>query len=321
MKNLFVTCFSLLLLASACSTDFEVNAPYEEKTVVYCLLDGDSAFQTARITRTFLTETNALDAAQDSSKSEYAPNEIQVRLRPTSGSTLNLERQVFTGKAIDGDFYAPNQIIYRNANSTTLNASANYTLQVIKNEAVIAESEPVSLVQNFTPELTTVAIQLRRNEVRFTPTHPFRSGTGTIKLYANFTVKETFLDNRPEEIHQFRWDISADQDVAAGGRAAFEGGSLVGILNSAFDTNNTRNNFIDKREISSITLTVVAASPEFRNYLLVRNNASAFTQTKPIYTNVKNGLGLVASRRTKRLNLRLANSIMLELGKGFKYTH
>ena len=56
----------------------DLNAPYEERTLAFCLLDPNADEQWVRVNRTWLGEGNNLEFAQVADSSEYAPGEVSV---------------------------------------------------------------------------------------------------------------------------------------------------------------------------------------------------------------------------------------------------
>ncbi len=73
--------FLIALFASlmACDNEIDLNADYEDTTVVFGLLNANADTQFVRITRTFLEDgQSAIDLAQDANRLFY--NNIDVKL-------------------------------------------------------------------------------------------------------------------------------------------------------------------------------------------------------------------------------------------------
>lgn len=68
----------LALVNTGCSTEVELNAPYEERTLAFCLLDPGADEQWVRVNRTWLGEGNNLEIATVRDSSEYGPGEVTV---------------------------------------------------------------------------------------------------------------------------------------------------------------------------------------------------------------------------------------------------
>ena len=69
-----------LLVFSACESDLDVNAQWEEVTVVYGLLDQSRDQQYIKINKAFLGEADALQMASNSDSSNYNPDDLSVTL-------------------------------------------------------------------------------------------------------------------------------------------------------------------------------------------------------------------------------------------------
>lgn len=91
MKHLAVFVTLATLLFSACSTDFDVTADYEETIVVYGLMDASADTQYIRISRGYISEDrSALEIAQEPDSIYYLANQLQVSIqRVSDGATFN----------------------------------------------------------------------------------------------------------------------------------------------------------------------------------------------------------------------------------------
>ncbi len=160
MKRLVIGIFAILVLASACKTDFEVNAPWKDITVVYGLLNQNDSIHYIKVNRAFLGEENAEVMALERDSSEYDTTEIDVTIEVRQNGTYlkkyTLEAIQDSNKA-SGTFYGPIQTLYyfvdpnlgKAGNGSDLDPAADYKLVIKKNETgeVVTSSTP--LVQSF----------------------------------------------------------------------------------------------------------------------------------------------------------------------------
>ncbi|HJM16760.1 MAG TPA: hypothetical protein QF851_04835, partial [Flavobacteriales bacterium] len=101
MKKI-TTLFGLfLLLFISCETDFNVNAEWEEVTVVFGLLDQTQDKQYIRINKAFLGNASASDMASVADSLNYIPynysdstGELQVKIEKISASGNVLETKI-----------------------------------------------------------------------------------------------------------------------------------------------------------------------------------------------------------------------------------
>lgn len=72
--------------------------------------------------------------------------------------------------------------------------------------------------------------------------------------------------------------------------------SFGNYLDRVIDVSNDEENGVLQRNLFSIQFRFYYYNTSYENYLEVNGNFNPLSQTKPLYTNVVNGLGLVASR-------------------------
>lgn len=121
-QSLFVAVLSALaILQTGCSTEVELNAPYEERSLAFCLLDPDAEEQWVRVNRTWLGEGSNLEIALIADSSEYAPGEVQVKVEQFGPGDVTFENPLATYTATDtllqdkdddGIFYGPEYRAY-----------------------------------------------------------------------------------------------------------------------------------------------------------------------------------------------------------------
>jgi len=121
MKQIFILSSVLLLLLAACDTDFDVNAQWQETTVIYGLLDASTDTQYIKINKAFLGEGDAMMMAQYSDSLNFIPNHLEVRLHKLTFLPLLSSYDTLMSIALDttivdkqdGLFAVDNNIIYR----------------------------------------------------------------------------------------------------------------------------------------------------------------------------------------------------------------
>ena len=82
MKKIYLILSVFAVVFAACETDFDVNAAWEETTVVYGLLDaGDGKeVQQIKISKAFLGNMDALQMAQYADSINFDPNDLDVKI-------------------------------------------------------------------------------------------------------------------------------------------------------------------------------------------------------------------------------------------------
>ena len=111
---LFLACVVVVFM-TACSKDFNSNAPYRDATVVYGILNADDNVQYVKIYKGFLTNDNAYEAAQIYD-SLYYFDKITVELEEYRNghkiSTHVLDTTTAIPRDLNGDMSAPKQMLY-----------------------------------------------------------------------------------------------------------------------------------------------------------------------------------------------------------------
>lgn len=150
MKRIFSLLLGLLAVAfsvTSCSKDFDSNAPYEDVTIIYGILNADEQDHYIKIYKGFLTSGNAYDAAQVYD-SLYYGDELSVVVEEYVGGKLKatypLVAVTDVPRELDGDFLAPDQLVYKF--SQTLNPDATYKVVATNHEngrVITAETDVV----------------------------------------------------------------------------------------------------------------------------------------------------------------------------------
>ena len=137
MKKLFTLLFlPLTVLFYACSTDIDLYAEYEEKPVIYGLLDSYADTNYVKISRVFSVEGDAYQTAQNPDSSNYA-GKLDVRIiEYCNGDSLReiiLDTITIHNKE-QGIFYAPKQKLYYTTEPLHINSKKDhysYRLKVV----------------------------------------------------------------------------------------------------------------------------------------------------------------------------------------------
>lgn len=153
MKNykVLIICFLAALLGlSSCSKDFDSNAPYEDVTIVYGILNPDEQDHYIKIYKGFLTPDNAYEAAKEYD-SLYYFDQIDVVLEEYLNDRLTttypLEMTTDIPRELEGDFSAPEQLLYHF--SAELNPDALYKLVITNKETGRVVTAETDVIGNF----------------------------------------------------------------------------------------------------------------------------------------------------------------------------
>ncbi|SFB98610.1 protein of unknown function [Flexibacter flexilis DSM 6793] len=301
--------FVMLLGVAACSTDFDVNAPYTEKTVIYGLLDAADSVQTVRIMKTYLNNNgqNAYDVAKNPDSSLYADGVLRVDLylvNPNSKQEIwkdSLHRVVLSeARENSGDFFTTPNVVYQTSKGFTLqtsylNAPAIYKIKVTNKRTGHEATAQTEVLGDFSMD-ETISFSTERPAVYFTRVKPIYAYS--VDIISDF-IETT---NGVEKPFSNIWGAKLYQQAKVAYNAQ-EGGRLssgldyldflLANIDRSGDQPTTKRNYV------RVTYRVRVINQEFANYLSVSGNFFDLTQSQPTMTNVTGGLGIFSSRYTK----------------------
>jgi hypothetical protein len=147
----FPVALILLLLVFSCNKDLNVNADWQEITVVYGLLDQTSDTTFIKITKAFLGPGDAMMFAKIPDSSNYL-EPIEARLDEYNSDLLvrqiPLDTVTIKNKQKgDSIFYYPNQLMY--FTTTSLNQNYTYKLYIRNTKTGKIVTSQTNLVHDF----------------------------------------------------------------------------------------------------------------------------------------------------------------------------
>lgn len=309
MKKILFT----ILLSSfiyGCSTDFDINAGWEDITVVYCLLNQNDSVHYVKINKAFLGNGNALTMAANADSCTYG-NNLEVTMEEWIN---NAQTQVWTNttiiKTLDtttiynkepGIFYYPNQVVYKfNAFLDTLDQNALYKLN-IKNK------KSGKLIYSQTPLVHTFSIVKPASgptaTAVFHSTNPYQvkwySGVNG-KLYQvliRFNYWEKDINTGDSTKLSVDWILGLFNSVGIQGNeemtTSYSGDAFFRYLS---DQIPNKPDVIRHLAVPNVDFIFTVAADEFYTYMEVNEPTSGIVQEKPEYTNISNGIGIFSAR-------------------------
>ncbi len=319
------------LFASSCSTDFDVNAPWEEITVTYGLLNQSETVHFVKINKTFLGDGNAYTYAQIQDSSEYANVEARVEewLNDNKTREFTLLDTLIQNKDENGVFYGPEQkMYYFNA---TLNEDAEYRLIANINEGQKEVTGQTDIVNDFSVgfpianipgapaqvEISLAGINSSQNGVYPSLVLRWESGENAKRYEAGIRfnyIEYTANDTTHKEL---LWNLGSQKTSGIDGGEGFER-EVFGEDFYKFIRDNISNNpDVIMRRVRGLDFLFTVASEDLNTYMEVNEPATGVVQEKPEFTNIGNGIGLFSSRYTKVVdNKWLDRNSLRELANG-----
>ncbi len=314
----------LVLISSAtffnqCSTDVDLYADYKVITIVYSILDYEDDTSWVKITKAFTGPGNALDMAKNPDSSNF-PYKLNVKLTgrkngndlsPLVFDTLTINNK----KEGDSIFYYPNQLMYYATGA--LDEDATYSLLIINN------GEEISSQTDLIPDFSITA---PRNFIDFTTNEKTINWTSAsygkrYEVSYIFNYQELLPGTYDTLDKKMRWyvgdELSRDTDGGEGMQMSYSGDLFYSQLNN--DLEHIPN---VQRWAGLVDIYVSAGSQVLQNYLAINEATGSLLTEVPLYTNIKNGTGILASRYTStksaRLSSRSLDKLVDDYDLGFK---
>ena len=136
MKKIYLILSVFAIVFTACETDFDVNAKWEEVTVVYGLLDAgdEKKTQKIKINKAFLGKMDALQMAQYADSINFNEEDLDVKIiRIKNNGITDTIPLVASLIARNPGIFNDSIMIYTFENDNFLNSNSEYEL-VIKNK-------------------------------------------------------------------------------------------------------------------------------------------------------------------------------------------
>jgi len=332
--NIFI--FSVLSAAAlftfSCTTDFELNAEYDEIPIIFGVLDQSVDTQFIKINKSFIGngDNNTYAAINDSSLYTNVVARVEEYIGGAIDRTFPLE-EMWVTNLDEGIFYTDSQKVYFFVPTTPLNEDATYKLIVDVSE----EAQPIEAETNLVlgSELNWDIITANGAIIN-----------GIIFADASTAAENDYLTSSPKctpggnaDRYEFKLRLHFTEVTYAGastakyvewnlGEVAVVSGNLKKeISGEAFYSaiNNKLNNYIyeadvEKRVIGkdNVEIIVTAANENLSLFMDINEPSTGVVTEQPVFTNIEGGVGMFASRFSRNLfsYLSLHSSYILRYG-------
>ncbi len=288
----------------ACETDFDVTGEWQDNTVIYGILDKKDSIHEFKITKTFLGNKSAFDMAEIPDSSYYEYDEIEVYLQELEYGNLLREIKLDTAYITNkdsGTFFYPKQLIYKNKEPFYLLDNMSYKVVVNKfnsNELTTAEIEVISDFGINRPYTYTGNINFNVTYLSHLDWHPAENAyqyEGKIRFYYSEEKNGKVTDHFVDWILERKLDSDPNSEIIFKPNQFFEEmANLIpqkeGVVRYLGHVNNP-----DKQ----IDFIVSAIDINYFTIMNLSADEDLYT-AKPVYSNVENGVGLVAMRSQEK---------------------
>ena len=300
MKKIYLILSVFAIVFTSCDTDFDVNADWEEVTVVYGLLDAGIGEETQqiKISKAFLGKMDALQMAQYADSINFDQDELAVKLIRVKNNgitdTIVLD-EVPTLR--DEGIFNDSIIVYTFENNNFLNSNSEYELLIKNNITGNQVSSMTNIISNFSFDMGE-GFPFGFIETWIPGTPSATKFSSTVVTWENSTdngvqyqIDLVFNYNENNIAKSLTYTSSVLEGTEI---FDFEGQKFFNFLKNEL----VQDPSIDRRFLS-IDLVMTVGSQDLKTYRIINEEITGIVQERPQFTNINNGIGLFSSRFTK----------------------
>jgi len=325
MKNkIILLIFSVFFLS--CETDFDVNAEWQDVTVVFGLLDPNNEDQLIKINKAFLGPGDALQMASVADSTNYDPSEITVKVHRVKqqpfGDYDTLASVTLNDTLLEKDeglFSTDENIIYTfKKPSSFYNTNSLYLLDILNENTQERITSETEIINTFSFESLNPSFEWGLYNGELPDSLKFRTKNIEWQKSPNGLIYQldiviNFLENN--DTVNLVWSQPLVEYTSGNMSLQIKGEQFFQFL-----VNNLDNNTV--KQFLNLDLVMTIGTVELKTYIDVNKPFSGIVQERPTYKNINNGIGLFSSRFTYDdiKGIRLTNSTinyLNELNIGF----
>jgi hypothetical protein len=300
MKKIYLIVGVFAVILTSCETDFDVNAEWEEVTVVYGLLDAGDEMKTQqiKISKAFLGKMDALQMAQYADSINFEKGELAVKVIrvKNNGITDTIALDEVPTLRNDGVFN-DSIIVYTFENNNFLNSNSIYELLIKNNITGNEVSSTTNIISGFNFDMGA-GFPFGFIET-WIPGNPSATKfSSTVVTWGNsndngvqYQIELIFNYNENDIAKNLIYTSSVLEETNI---FEFEGEKFFNFLK-----NELVKDPLIERKFLSIDLIMTVGSEDLKTYRIINEEITGIVQQRPQFTNINNGLGLFSSRFTK----------------------
>ena len=328
MKYLFLSLL-ILLSFSSCETDFDVNANWQDVTIVYGLLDPNQKIQLVKINKAYLGEGDAIQMASISDSTNYTPSNLRVTLHRVKEMSFNLydtiSSVILNDTLIikdDGVFSIDNNIIYTfNKPESFFNTNSKYSLEILNLITGHKVTSETIIINNFSFESLNSSFEWGLYNGDLADSLKFRTKTIEWTKSTNGEIYQldiiiNYVEN--SDTINLVWSQPLIEYTSGNMITKIKGDLFFQFLINNIENKNTSKQFL------YLDLLMTVGTEDLQTYINVNKPFSGIVQERPVFSNINNGIGLFSSRFTYSdvNNIKLTNNtlnyIVNDLNLGFE---
>lgn len=292
----------LIITLFSCENDVDLNADYEDTTVVYALLNANTDTQFVKINKAFLEDgANAIELAKDVERLFY--DSLDVKLIYTASPDSVIQLSTIHKPKDPGVFSTEKNVLFYT--SDKISTSANYKLSVIQPDGkeTFATTRVLEEVIVSRPEIRNGA----RLPVSFTRISS--GGLEYIDYEFIFNLRSTMASVAIKMYFQYYELVNGSRvfkrvEIPVGAfknselkndlfSINYRGDRFYRAIANAVEPSSSRK-YVELQD--NIILEVFAVDQIYQQYSDINGPLDGLAQVRPEFTNITNGIGLFASR-------------------------
>jgi len=309
MKKIYLLVSVFTIIFTSCDTDFDVNAEWEEVTVVYGLLDAGDEMKTQqiKISKAFLGKMDALQMAQYADSINFDQGELAVKVIRVKNNGIRDTIALDEVPTLRNDgVFNDSIIVYTFENNNFLNSNFEYELLIKNNITGNEVSSNTNIISEFNFDMGA-GFPFGFIET-WIPGNPSATKfSSTVVTWGNSTdngvqyqIELIFNYNENDIAKNLIYTSTVLEETNI---FEFEGEKIFN-----FFKNELVKDPLIERKFLSIDLIMTVGSEDLKTYRIINEEITGIVQERPQFTNINNGIGLFSSRFTKnRENFQLAN--------------
>jgi hypothetical protein len=300
MKKIYLILGVFAVILTSCETDFDVNAEWEEVTVVYGLLNAGIGEETQkiRINKAFLGKMDALQMAQYADSINFDQGELAVKVIRVKDNGIRDTIALDEVPTLRNDgVFNDSIIVYTFENNNFLNSNSIYELLIKNNITGNEVSSTTNIISGFNFDMGA-GFPFGFIET-WNPGNPSATKfSSTVVTWGNSTdngvqyqIELIFNYNENDIAKNLIYTSSVLEETNI---FEFEGEKFFNFLK-----NELVKDPLIERKFLSIDLIMTVGSEDLKTYRIINEEITGIVQERPQFTNINNGIGLFSSRFTK----------------------
>lgn len=303
IKNSFIYLFVFASVAFlfSCKTEVDLRGPYEDKPIVFGLLDQSVDTQYIKINKSFIGDGNNFDYAGIPDCTVFK-SVVGTVTEVNSGTVYDLKEK-YVKNLQDGIFYTDSQKVYYfvpvgfDENSKyQLNVSIDGDRKKLSSETDVVKALQVntkSLLEELKYYADDSPETFGQSSIRFFAPKKEMLFSVSFRFYYDEYLTDNSITRRYIEYNLGDQTSRVDNEEL---EFIIQGETFFAQIPNDNHIKNTDISTVKKRVVRYFSYHVSAANQELTTYINLNQPNSSIAQETPSYTNIEGGLGVFASR-------------------------